>query len=54
MEKLNNYELMNITGGGISGTLINSIIKGINLILDISRALGTAIRRIGSKSICKI
>ncbi len=48
-------ELLMINGGGtISGTLLNSIVRGINALLDLGRSLGTAIRRIGSNSVCPI
>lgn len=52
MKNLNKNELVLIEGGSISGTLISSISKGINTILDMGRSLGNALRRIGSKSIC--
>ena len=51
---LKKEELLNINGGGISGTLLNSIIRGINALLDLGRSLGTAIRRLGSNSICPL
>jgi hypothetical protein len=51
---LKKEELLNINGGGISGTLLNSIIRGINVLLDLGRSLGTAIRRLGSNSICPL
>lgn len=38
-------ELMCIVGGGISGTLINSVVKAATFILELGRAVGTAIRR---------
>ena len=41
---LNNSELMNITGGTVSGTLINSVVKLVTLIVDLGRAVGSAIR----------
>lgn len=48
-------ELMIINGGGtITGTLLNAIARGINAFLDLGRSLGTAIRRIGSNSLCQI
>lgn len=51
---LNNEELYNINGGvTISGTLINSIAKLITTILDLGRAIGSAIRMVGSGSKCK-
>lgn len=54
MRELNKKELLNIEGGSISGTMINSITKGINTILDLGRSLGTAIRRIGSGNVCPL
>ena len=51
---LKKEELLNINGGGISGTLLNSIIRGVNALLDLGRSLGTAIRRLGSNSICPL
>lgn len=48
-------ELMKIVGGiSITGTLINAIYKAANTIMDIGRALGTAIRRAISGNICLI
>jgi hypothetical protein len=54
MIELNNVDLINIRGGSISGTLINSFARGINALLDLGRSLGNAIRRISSKSLCKL
>lgn len=51
--ELSKQELLSINGGiNISGTLINSFVRGINAMLDLGRSLGTAIRRIGSNNIC--
>ena len=44
MRNLNKNELILIEGGSISGTLISSITRGINTILDLGRSLGNAIR----------
>ena len=52
MKNLNKNELVLIEGGSISGTLISSITRGINTILDMGRSFGNAIRRIGSRNIC--
>jgi len=53
--ELNKNQLLNVVGGiNISGTLINSIVRGINGILDLGRSFGTAIRRISSKNICSL
>ena len=54
MKNLNKEELLNIEGGSISGTLISAISRGINTVLDMGRALGNAIRRIGSNNICPL
>lgn len=42
--KLKNTELTYIVGGGISGTLINSVVKAATFLLDLGRAVGSAIR----------
>lgn len=52
--ELEKQELLTIIGGSISGTLLNSIVRGINAILDLGRSLGTAIRRLGTNSICQV
>lgn len=55
MKTLKKEELLLIVGGiSITGTLINSIVRGINSILDLGRSLGTAIRRVVSGSVCPI
>ncbi len=55
MKELGKNELLNIDGGtSISGTLISSITRGINTLLDMGRSLGTAIRRIGSNNVCPL
>ena len=53
MNEMSKQELKNIYGGTtISGTLINSLVKGIDVILDLGRSLGSAIRRIQDKNVC--
>ncbi len=39
-------ELINTTGGGfkISASMINAVCRGISVLYDLGRALGTAIR----------
>ena len=54
MKNLNKEELLNIEGGSISGTLISAITRGINTVLDMGRALGNALRRIGSGNVCPL
>lgn len=51
--KLKNNELKMIkAGAGISGTLINSLIKGFNSFMDVGRYLGSSIRRLIGHNIC--
>ena len=52
--KLNEMQMRNIYGGSITGTMINSIVRSINSLLDLGRSLGTAIRRISGNKICPI
>lgn len=49
---LNNKELKNIEGGGITASWISAIAKSINSILDLGRSLGSAIRRIQTGRLC--
>ncbi|MGE5456200.1 MAG: hypothetical protein ACM3O4_03760 [Ignavibacteriales bacterium] len=50
---LKKEELLLIEGGvSVSGTFINSLVRGINSILDLGRSVGTAIRRIGGNKLC--
>ena len=55
MIKLNKEELLEIRGGiNFSGSLISSFVKGINVLLDLGRSLGTAVRRIALNNICPL
>lgn len=54
MKKLNEKEMLNISGGAISASFINAIARGINTLLDLGRSLGTSIRRSISGKICSI
>ncbi len=47
-------ELKQINGGSISATLINAIVKGISLILELGKSLGSSIRRITSGNTCSL
>jgi hypothetical protein len=52
---LKNNELLKIEGGlTISGSLISSLVRGINIVLELGRSLGTAIRRVVDGSICPL
>lgn len=51
--KLTEEELLQVTGGAtLSATMINAIVKGVDIVLDIGRSLGTAIRRLGDHKTC--
>lgn len=52
--KLTNNELYTIVGGSVSASFLNAIARGIEGLLDLGRSVGTAIRRIGSNSICQL
>lgn len=54
MTRLNDYELKNITGGSLSGTIISAIIRGVGVFVDVGRAIGTAVRRICSNKVCPV
>ena len=54
MEKLNKEQLLKITGGGISATLLNALARGIDVFLDVGRSIGSAVRRIISGNKCVI
>ena len=45
MKKLNKEQLLKITGGSISATLLNALVRGVNVFLDVGRSVGSAIRR---------
>lgn len=54
MVYLNEEELKSIDGGNLSGTLINAFVRGVNLIFELGRALGSALQRIKNNKICKL
>lgn len=48
-------ELLQIVGGiNITGSLLNSIYRSINAIMDVGRSLGSAIRRFFGSNMCSI
>lgn len=52
---LEKQELLQVVGGiSITGTLINSICRGVEAIMDVGRSLGSAIRRAIGGSICPL
>ena len=54
MQKLNKKQLLNVTGGSISSTLLNAVVRGVNVFLEVGRSVGSAIRRFLSGQKCSI
>lgn len=52
MIKLNKEELLNVDGGAITASLINSFARAGSLLLELGRSLGSAIRRLYSGKTC--
>ncbi len=50
--RLESQTLKEIHGGEISGSLISSVVKGITILLELGRSLGSSIRRLIDKDIC--
>lgn len=51
----NEEELLQITGGlNVSGAIINAFRSAANVVMDIGRSLGSAIRRIAYGNLCAI
>lgn len=49
---LNNQELANIVGGGLTATLLNAVSRLIKTIYDIGYALGSTLKRTIKKRYC--
>lgn len=45
MVELSNIELRNVSGGVLSGTLLNAAISAAKILLELGRSFGSAIRR---------
>lgn len=55
MIKLTSNQMLNIYGGAnITGAFLSSIIKGINIVLELGRSVGSAIRRGSGGKLCPI
>ena len=52
--QLKDCELKTISGGALTSTLINAIVKGFNLIIELGKSLGSTIRRAISGKSCSI
>ena len=52
MMKLDNNELIQVTGGAITSAMINSVVKLITTVIDFGKMVGTTIRRATTGNIC--
>lgn len=50
--RLDKKELMSIYGGSLSSTMISAIVKGISLLIDLGKSLGSTIRRVSDNRAC--
>ncbi len=50
--KLGEKDLVKITGGAITSTLLNSMARLITTVLELGRTVGTSIRRLYTKNYC--
>lgn len=53
MKKLNETQMKQISAGAINGTLLNAILRGVNVFMDAGRNFGSAIRRMTSGKLCR-
>ena len=51
---LKDSELMTITGGSITAKFINAIVKGLELLIELGKSLGSSFRRITSGATCGV
>lgn len=55
MRELNDKKMVQIIGGiNITGAFINSLVRGIDVLLDLGRSIGSAIRRAKDHSLCPL
>lgn len=54
MSNLKNEELILTVGGAFSATMLGYVIKGINLIMDFGRQIGSSLRRLVNGSYCSL
>lgn len=50
--ELNNEDLLKIRGGALNATMINAIVRGIDIMIDLGRSIGSAIRRLQDNNKC--
>lgn len=51
---LTNEELLTISGGGITATFLNSLSRLMNTLYDLGQAVGSSLRRLVGKKVCKL
>ena len=54
MKKIQEEELQNIIGGGVTSAMINAISKAVNTIYQLGKQTGSALRRIVSGKYCPV
>jgi hypothetical protein len=54
MKELEIKELHTITGGSISATYLNAVVKAADLLYEIAKNIGSSIRRWASSSSCDV
>lgn len=55
MKELNLEKMNGIMGGvSITGTFINALVRGIDVLLDLGRSLGSALRRSKENVLCPL
>lgn len=52
MKELTKEELKHVIGGSVSGAVITSIFKGLSMMQELGRSLGSSIRRLFTKNFC--
>lgn len=50
--KLKSKELIDINGGGISATWLNSCSRFISIVIEVGRMIGSSLRRMINKNYC--
>ena len=53
MIKLNEKQMKKIKAEGINGTILNAILRGANIFIDVGRNMGSSVRRFVSKNLCR-
>ncbi len=51
---MDNNELTEVVGGAISATLVNALVRGFTALFEFGKAVGTAIRRARTRTICPV